>query len=112
MANRVFTTPLFENRFKRFSKKFPSLEEEILDLEETLINNPQTGISLGANLYKIRLASKAKGKGKSGGFRIVTYLRHEIQDSTDIYLLTIFDKSEESIIDKADLVKILKQIFP
>lgn len=94
------------NKSKIISKK------EILGLEETLINNPQSGIPLGANLYKIRLASKAKGKGKSGGFRIVTYLRYEMQDSTEIYLLTIFDKSEESSIDKADLVKIAKQIFP
>lgn len=94
------------NKSKIISKK------EILDLEETLINNPQSGIPLGANLYKIRLASKAKGKGKSGGFRIVTFLRYEMQDSTEIYLLTIFDKSEESNIDKADLVKIAKQIFP
>lgn len=88
------------------------MEEEILNLEEILIENPQSGIPLGANLYKILLASKAKGKGKSGGFRIVTYLRYELQDQTDIYLVTIVDKSEESNIHKNDLVKIVKPIFP
>jgi hypothetical protein len=112
MANNIFTTPIFESRFKRYSKKFPSLDEEILDLEETLIRNPESGIPLGADLYKIRLASKSKGKGKSGGFRIITYLQYETEDSTDIYLITIFDKSEESSIDKAHLVKIVKKIFP
>jgi mRNA-degrading endonuclease RelE of RelBE toxin-antitoxin system len=111
MANKVIPTPLFESKFKRFSKKFSSLESEIQNLENELIKNPELGTSLGANLYKIRLGSKDKGKGKSGGFRIVTYLIHEIEDSIDIYLITIFDKSEESSIDKTDLIKLVKQIF-
>lgn len=111
MANNVIVTPLFESRFKRFSKKFSSLEDEILELEDELIKNPELGTSLGANLYKIRLASKDKGKGKSGGFRIVTYLIYETQDSTNIYLITMFDKSEESNIDKTELIKLVRKIF-
>lgn len=111
MTNSVITTPLFESKFKRYSKKFPSLDKEILELEETLVINPRSGIDLGGNLYKIRLASKDKGKGKSGGFRIITYLKIESEDATDIYLITIFDKSEESNIDKATLIKIANQIF-
>ncbi len=111
MANRVIPTPLFEIKFKRFSKKFPSLEVEIQDLEEDLIQNPKLGISLGSNLYKVRLAAKDKGKGKSGGFRIITYLIFETDESTEIYLITLFDKSEESSINKSDLVKIVRHLF-
>jgi mRNA-degrading endonuclease RelE of RelBE toxin-antitoxin system len=111
MTNKVIPTPIFERKFKRLSKKFSSLASEIENLEDILIEKPESGISLGANIYKIRLANKDKGKGKSSGFRIVTYLVYKTQNSTDIYLLTIFDKSEESSIDKTDLVKLVKQIF-
>ncbi|WP_333483063.1 hypothetical protein [Spirosoma telluris] len=70
------------------------------ELTNVLEQTPATGESLGAGLYKIRLASRSKGKGKSGGFRIVTYLLTETEEGTDVYLLTIYDKSEEGSIKK------------
>jgi mRNA-degrading endonuclease RelE of RelBE toxin-antitoxin system len=111
MTNKVIPTPFFERKFKRLSKKFSSLAREIETLEDILLENPETGISLGANIYKIRLANKDKSKGKSGGFRVVTYLVYKTENSTDIYLITLFDKSEESSIDKSVLVRLVRQIF-
>ena len=49
------------------------------------------GTSLGNNTYKIRLAIKSKGRGKSGGARIISYV---IDKDLEIYLLAIYDKSE------------------
>ena len=71
------------------------------------------GNSYGSNIYKVRLADESKGKGKSGGFRVITYVIEENAESTDIYLITIYDKSEESSIDKDDILEILrfKQLF-
>lgn len=111
MANKITVTPLFESKFKRFSKKFPSLLQELITLEDELIKNPEMGVSLGANIYKIRLASKDKGKGKSGGFRIITYLITENELSKEIFLITIYDKSEESSIKIPQLLKIIKNLF-
>jgi mRNA-degrading endonuclease RelE of RelBE toxin-antitoxin system len=51
---------------------------------------------------KIRLADKSKGKGKSGGFRILYYLAIQEADSIKIILMTIFDKSELDTIKKKD----------
>jgi hypothetical protein len=65
------------------------------------------GDSYGSNIYKVRLADESKGKG-NGGFRVITYLIEENAASTDIYLITIFDKSEEASIDKDDIKEILK----
>lgn len=111
MANKVIPTPYFETKYKRFSKKFPSLDNELQELENELINNPEVGESLGSNLYKIRLASKDKGRGKSGGFRVITYLVQELENSTEIFLITIYDKSEESSISTLILKKLIKSIF-
>ncbi len=111
MANKVTPTPYFESKYKRLSKKFPSLDEELTELEQELLENPELGEPLGASLYKIRLASKDKGKGKSGGFRVITYLIQENKNSYEIFLITIYDKSEESTVTKTALLKLVKTIF-
>ena len=75
-----------------------------------LLENPKSGILITANAYKIRLASADKSSGKSGGFRVITYLIDEQENGIEINLLLIYDKSEESSINKSELVKIIKKL--
>ena len=98
----------FKRNFKRLSKKFRTLNTELNELITELEGNPKLGKSLGAGLYKIRLASDSKGGGKSGGFRVITYYIEETEDSEIVYLVTIYDKSEEDSIKKSDLTKMVK----
>ena len=111
MKNSVTATPYFVARFKKFKKKFPSLSQELAGLETALIDNPNLGTNLGANIFKIRLASKSKGAGKSGGFRIITFLLKESEKGYEIFLLTIYEKSEESNISKDLLQLLVRKIF-
>ena len=111
MANRVIPSAYFEKRYKKFVKKFPSLNNELEELENLLLANPKTGNDLGSGLFKIRLANKSKGTGKSGGFRVISYLVNKTETGTDIFLITIYDKSEESSIDKNVLKKLVKELF-
>lgn len=111
MPNEIKITSYFASRYKRLIKKFSSLENDVDILIAELLENPTLGTSLGNNLYKIRLKSKSKGGGKSGGFRVITYLVSKTENGTDIHLITMFDKSEESSIKKEILVKIVKQLF-
>ncbi len=107
MNYKVEATPNFKKEAKQLSKKFHSLKNELELLEKLLENNPQTGFSLGNNCYKIRLAIESKGKGKSGGGRVITYVYVE---KTTVYLLSIFDKSEQENISDNDLKEFLKSI--
>ena len=111
MANKIIVTAYFEKRYKRFEKKFHNINEDLVLFKKSLVENPKQGISLGANLYKVRVPSTDKNKGKSSSFRIVTYLITEEKNTTNIFLITIYDKSEESTIDKNVLVKIVDSIF-
>ena len=111
MKNEVLTIPHFDSRYKRFAKKFFSLENDVDNLIEKLLETPTIGESLGAGLYKIRLAVESKGGGKSGGFRVISYLVNQSEDGIDIYLLEIYDKSEESTIQKKELLKLVKAIL-
>lgn len=111
MKNRIVPLRSFVTAFKRFNKKFPSLKNDFLELEQRLLQNPKIGENLGADLYKIRLANKDKVKGKSAGYRIISYLVEEKDLGFTIYLVKIYDKSEESTITKAVLLKLIKSIF-
>lgn len=104
MSFRIVPTERFKKEVKRLSKKFPSLKADLAELNETLSNQPDIGTPLGNNCYKIRLAIRSKGKGKSGGGRIITYL---VNTNNEVYLLTIYDKSELDNIDD----KILKNLI-
>ena len=74
MSYKVDSISPFDRQFKRLCKKYPSLKKEIQELGESLAIDPKQGISLGNNCYKIRLAIKSKGKGKSGGARVISYV--------------------------------------
>ena|ERR1700744_2919764 len=107
MSYKVKFIPKFEKEFKRLSKKYPSLKSDFSLLLASLKNDPSQGVSLGSDCYKIRLAISSKGKGKSGGARVLTCFK--IIHNT-VYLLTIFDKSEKENIPDKELSELLKFI--
>ena len=98
----------FKSAAKPLLKKYLSLKNDLLRLEKDLIKNPRLGIPLGHGAYKIRLKISSKGKGKSGGARVISLLETTIVseiEKTDeeifITLITIYDKADTaSIIDK------------
>lgn len=51
------------------------------------------------------MALSDKGKGKSAGARVITYV---LLKNDTVYLAAIYDKSEQSTIDTSRLLKILK----
>jgi mRNA-degrading endonuclease RelE of RelBE toxin-antitoxin system len=107
MSYNVKTIDVFEKQAKRLLKKYPSLKTELLSLIQILKSNPIHGTSLGKDCYKIRLSIASKGKGKSGGARIITHF--VITDST-VYLLSIFDKSEKDSLTDKELKELLSSI--
>ena len=101
--------PEFEKSLKRLSKKYKSLKSDYLKFLKELENNPMLGDEIFPNCRKARIAIKSKGKGKSGGGRIVFYF--EIIDNL-IILLFIYDKSEIENVQTAFIEQILKQYLP
>ncbi len=91
-----------------FFKKYPSLKSELLQLTELLKQAPQElGTSLGNNCYKIRIAIASKGRGKSGGARVITHVQIE---ASVVYLLSIYDKSEHEDITDNEIKELIKFI--
>lgn len=106
MSYNVIPTPDFKKLFKRLSKKYPSLKSDLAQLTETIAENPTSGIHLGHNLYKIRIAISSKNKGKSGGARVITFL---VTYEKEIYLVHISDKSHLENLTKEQILDLLKK---
>lgn len=77
------------------------------DLISALESNPHQGIPIGGGFYKVRMAIRSKGKGKSGGARVITFLK--IIRST-VYLASIYDKSEKASISDNELMLLAREI--
>ena len=107
MSYKVQSIPKFEKELKRLARKYPSLKNEYLEFIQNLKQQPEQGSPLGNNCFKIRLSIASKGKGKSGGGRIITFVKVL---ETIVYLLTIYDKSEQENINDKDLEELLKWI--
>lgn len=103
----IVSTPNFEREFKHLHKKYPSLPKDVMQLADFLQEVPQLGIPLGQDCFKIRLAIRSKGRGKSAGTRVITYVKivHET-----IYLLSIYDKSEKADLQTNELDDLLGQL--
>lgn len=106
MSYKVIVSDTFKKEAKRLSKKYPSLKKELEVFGRELSENPTQGTPLGSNVYKVRLAISSKGKGKSGGGRIITYC--QVLETT-VVLLSIYNKGEKDTITDKEVSELLKK---
>lgn len=104
---KIIPAQSFERNAKHLLKKYPSLRDELHELGEQLSLNPMQGTPLGKSCYKVRLAIKSKGKGKSGGARVVTYV---VTENQEVILLTIYDKQVKADLEPNELDTLLESI--
>jgi len=107
MSYRIKPVSSFRKQFKKLFKKYPSLKSDIRVLSDSLKDNPFQGVSIGKNCFKIRLSISSKGKGKSGGGRVITNI---VVENNIVYLLAIYDKSDKENLTDKELEALLKLI--
>ncbi len=100
MKYNVIVSENFKSEFKRLQRKYPSLKSDVDHLISILERNPFEGSTLGKDCYKIRLAIKSKGAGKSGGGRVISLVKVIREEVT---LLSIYAKSEKEAITRKEL---------
>ena len=110
MSFEIHALPDFGREVKRLAKKYPSLKKDLAALRDELMSNPLTGVEIAPGIRKIRMAITSKGKGKSGGARVISYNVILSEIDGDVYLMTIYDKSEHSTVDVKLLAETLKSL--
>jgi len=103
-------TEEFLRQAKRLAKRYRSLADDIDELQHELMANPNIGVDLGGGKRKIRLAVKSKGKGKSGGLRVVTLNVVVETSDTCVNLLTIYDKKEIPNVSEQYIDQIIRNL--
>jgi mRNA-degrading endonuclease RelE of RelBE toxin-antitoxin system len=104
---RIETTSWFDKQIKHLAKKYKSIPADFRNLLESLENEPTQGTPLGRGAFKIRMPITSKGRGKSGGSRVITCVRVNLDT---IFMLDIYDKSERETISDEDLNSFIDQI--
>lgn len=109
MNCKITYTPDFAKALKHLAKKYKSMKDDYAKLLSDLRANPSLGVDLGRNLRKVRMSIASKGKGKSGGARVITYALILAETDAEIKLLTIYDKSERENIADKDLLDLMQK---
>ncbi len=98
----IIITDEFKRCAKPLAKRYKSFNQDYQALLDELEKNPLLGTDLGMGYRKVRMAIKSKGKGKSGGARVITLDTLECDGC--LYLLIVYDKSDADNVN-LDLIK-------
>ncbi len=104
MSFEIVRTDYFSVEFKKLAKRHRSLADDYKNFLDELQQNPLQGDEIAPNIRKIRMAITSKGRGKSGGARVITLNALVSEQDGKIYLLLIYDKADASNV-KMNVVK-------
>ena len=93
MNYKIVLDRTFEKEVKQLAKRYPSLKSDIKALRDEILANPTAGTDLGGGLRKIRMRIASKGKGKSGGARVITFTVVVAVEGKEINMRYIYDKA-------------------
>ena len=108
MNCRIRTYKPFVKALKKLAKRYRSIRDDVARLVEELKQNPTMGTDLGGGLRKIRLSITTKGRGKSGGARVITLTLFLKQEETEVRLLFIYDKADRETLSDKELEELRK----
>lgn len=103
-------SPDFERQAKKLAKHYPSFKKDLLLLLDSLKANPWQGVDLGNGIRKVRMTISSKGRGKSGGARVITMNVNVDIEKMIIALLYIYDKAEIENVSDQYLRQIIKEM--
>ena len=109
MSYRIVPTRKFLRELKQLAKRYVSIGEDVEALGISLAENPFQGVDLGGGLRKIRMAITSKGRGKSGGARVITLNVILTDEAGEVFLITIYDKAERESISVKELEKFVRK---
>jgi mRNA-degrading endonuclease RelE of RelBE toxin-antitoxin system len=110
MSFEILTTSYFDLEAKRLAKRHRSFIEDLQDFQEELLKNPYQGTELSPGIRKIRLTIDSKGRGKSGGARVITFTYLVDEKDGVVILLLLYDKADASSIKMNVVRKIIKDL--
>lgn len=110
MSLEFVPSDYFATELKRLAKRYRGLADDYEAFLDSLKENLLQGTEIAPKIRKIRMPITAKGRGKSGGARIITYNALVAEQEGKIYLLLIYDKADASNIKMNVVKEIIKDL--
>lgn len=104
---RVRMSEDFRASYKLLKKRHKSLEADFERLLASLLESPIQGVELVGGLRKVRMAITSKGRGKSGGARVIIRVRIV---ADELQLLYIYDKADMENVSETFLRDVMKRM--
>jgi mRNA-degrading endonuclease RelE of RelBE toxin-antitoxin system len=104
----VIALPTFTQNIRRLKKKYRSVLQDVEPTIAQLESGETPGdqvMGVGYPVFKVRIKNSDAQRGKSGGYRILYYLKTRDR----ILLLTLYSKSEQDDIAADDLKTIIEE---
>jgi mRNA-degrading endonuclease RelE of RelBE toxin-antitoxin system len=105
---QVDATAKFQRKIKSLEKKYRNIKDDIRPIVELLAIGELPGdriSDLDLEIYKVRVKNSNNQKGKSGGYRLIYY----VKTIDRIILVTIYSKSEQKDIEKNEIEDIITE---
>ena len=105
---QIALTPRFQRDLRDLAKRYRSIRLDLQPLMEQLKSGETPGdrvTGIKYQIFKVRLKNSNIQKGKSGGYRVIYYLKTEIE----IILATIYSKSDLSDISNQVIEEAIAQ---
>lgn len=104
---KIYYTREFKRNLRQLSRRYRRIRSDIEPVIDELKagNTPGDQISgVGYTLFKVRVKNSDNNKGKSGGYRVLYY----VKTATHITLVTVYSKSDQGDVEDDVLRQILQ----
>ena len=91
MKLNIVEKRLYTKSLKKLSKHYKNIQKDVDTFLESINTKEDLGVELRSNVFKVRVANSDKNKGKSAGYRLISYL---VLVENELHLLYIYDKSK------------------
>jgi mRNA-degrading endonuclease RelE of RelBE toxin-antitoxin system len=105
---QVDATVKFQKKVKSLEKKYQNIRDDVRPIIEQLEAGELPGnriVGLDVEIYKVRVRNRNTNRGKSGGYRLIYY----VKTSNRIILVTIYSKSEQEDIEAGEIEDVLSE---
>jgi mRNA-degrading endonuclease RelE of RelBE toxin-antitoxin system len=105
---KIALTPRFQKDLRELAKRYRSIRADLQPLIEQLQAGENPGDRIAGikyQIFKVRLKNSNIQKGKSGGYRVIYYLKTD----EGIILATIYAKSDISDVSNETILEAIAQ---
>jgi len=104
MKFEIIEKSLYKKSLKKLSKKYKNIYKDVDNFLNNIKSKKDLGVELKPNLFKTRIANSNKNKGKSAGYRLISYL---VIVKNQLQLLYIYDKSQIENLTENEIDKLI-----